>query len=529
MRRRQGVLLAACLAALLGVVPAAVPQEAPADGIATFYWPSRSFNFPIEAANLAKLNPKPTHLQLFHSLNRQPWQAGPKHGVNSLPDIGEGRTGFRFEATRDGEYEFRVQYTYADGSVTPRTDEMSPEKRVVIDTIPPSVRVIPAGNGVEWVATDDYLDPRSVTLECKWPTDTKWTKIEENTSGKPFKAADRYAWQLQPGKTLEVRVSAKDRAGNKGNSTIVRVPDTGAVGTGFPRPGGAGPDWLPPGGDPLKGPATGGLPQPRIDYVNNKDITIDYSLHKIPRSGIKAAHLYVQKPQANWEFVRTDKADVTPAEANPNIVLKYTATIEGTYGFYVIPESGAGQKADPPRPNDPPMIYVVVDVEKPHVKITDIQVRPGGVHGPVVEITWEAADQNLMPNPISLEYSLDRDAKSWQPIKLQTANNLTTTTGRYAWEVPDEKLWHFWVRIRATDKAANTGEFVTEKEVIVDLEKPAGGINKVRGGSAPPVGSGPGSLPPVPAGPGAPMGPGSPSGPPPVPSLPDMMSNKPGG
>ena len=51
------------------------------------------------------------------------------------------------------------------------------------------------GNGVEWVATDDNLDPQGISLECKWPTDAKWTPIRD----KQFRASDSYAWKMPPG------------------------------------------------------------------------------------------------------------------------------------------------------------------------------------------------------------------------------------------------------------------------------------------------------------------------------------------
>src|SRR5205085_634453 len=54
-------------------------------------------------------------------------------------------------------------------------------------------------------------------------------------------------------------------------------------------------------------------------------------------------------------------------------------------------------------------------------------------------------------------------------------------TGRYVWEVPDESLWTFKVRMRVVDKAGNSTTYVWPDDVIVDLEKPTAGIQKVRG------------------------------------------------
>ena len=115
-----------------------------------------------------------------------------------------------------------------------------------------------------------------------------------------------------------------------------------------------------------------------------------------------------------------------------------------------------------------------------------------------MEINWEVADPNLMPNPVSLEWSQDAKATKWNEIKYRLSNT-SQTRGRYTWEVPDPDLWKFYIRIRAVDRTSNTGEHIwagdstdrnkPPQEVIVDLVNPTGGIKGVRGGNMP-AGSG---------------------------------------
>ena len=104
-----------------------------------------------------------------------------------------------------------------------------------------------------------------------------------------------------------------------------------------------------------------------------------------------------------------------------------------------------------------------------------------------------------MPIPISPEWSLDAKAGKWNEIKYRLSNS-TQTTGRYTWEVPEADLWKFYVRARAVDRASNTGEHIWGQdsdrknppvEVIVDLQKPSGGIKGVRNGNTPPGGPAP--------------------------------------
>jgi len=354
--------------------------------------------------------------------------------------------------------------------VSPKENQLAGERRAIIDTVPPRVQIAAVGNGVEWSASDDNLDAREMKLECKWPTSSEWTQVKD----REFRARDNYAWRMPPGKVLEVRVRARDLAGNDGISPIVRVPgDTGAT-VGLPKGGTGGSGGF---GAP-------GLPQPRIGYVKQLDFHVDYTVQKMGRSGVQAAHLFVLIEQGGWELVKRHPVKLLPDEKSHALSVPYKAEREGTFGFYVIPESGAGKRDDDPKRDDPPMVLVVVDTTKPKVQLTGVQVKPGGAKGPVVEFTWEASDPNLMPQPVRLEWSLDKSAAVWTEVKSQLDNNLTATSGRYAWEVPDEKVWKFWVRMSALDKAGNVGEHVWPQEVLVDLVKPSATIDRVRGSPA---------------------------------------------
>ncbi len=467
-----GVALACGIALALVPTEGRVRAQDPFGGLRPTYWPQRAFGIPLDRATFNALSPKPTHLQLYYALNRGAFQKGNKVAVNALQPIAEGKEGFLFDAPRDGDYEFAVQLVYGDGTVSPKENQLAGEVRAVIDTVPPRVQIAAVGNGVEWAATDDNLDPQRVVLECKWPTSAEWTEVKD----RQFRPRDSYAWRMPPGKSLEVRVKARDLAGNDGVSPIVRVPGDAGATVGLPKGSAVG------GSGAFGGP---GLPQPRIDYVKDLEFAVDYTVQKMGRSGVQAAHLFVLKEQGGWELVKRHPVKLAPDDKSHALSLPYKAEREGTYGFYVIPESGAGKRADDPRRDDPPMVLVVVDTTKPKVLLTGVQVKPGGVKGPLVEFTWEVSDPNLMPQPVKLEWSLDKSAAVWNKVAHGLDNNLTNTSGRYAWEVPDEKVWRFWVRASALDKAGNVGEHVWAQEVLVDLEKPSATIERVRGGTNP--------------------------------------------
>ncbi len=491
MRRQGAILLAVCLAALAVARPA---TSQPSGELQLYHIPIRTVDIPVDVSRIEKLSNKPTELQLFARPANGRWAASGRYGLNSLPAITDGKRGFRFTAPEDGEYEFRVQFIYAD-SVNPRESDLTPELRMMVDTTPPAIEVNVSGKSVAWIASDaNRLS--TVNVQCKWAKDGnktfgldsgEWFTVTPKGRD-AFKAEDAFDWSglLQNGQELWVRISAKDPAGNDGFSPPVRVPGNGTFGTAFPKGNNGKPDWPPsnPGGN-------GGLPrpqQPRIEYVSSPDVTVDFTLSKVGRSGVSAFHLYLQNQQdANgWRFIERVPKALQSSDKEQAVALKYKAEKEGLYGFYVVPESGAGYKDDPPAKNESPMLFVVVDWTKPYAKITGVQPRRGGVRGPLVDITWEAVDPNLMPRAISLEYSVDKNAAVWKPISVGLDNDAGKDTGRHTWEVPDENLWKFWVRIRAVDKAANTGEHIWEKEVIVDLEKPSGVITGVRGGNSSP-------------------------------------------
>ena len=150
-------------------------------------------------------------------------------------------------------------------------------------------------NGVEWVATDDNLDPRGVTLQCKWPASREWTTVTDRA----FRTSDRFAWKLDPGKVLEVRVLAKDQAGHETVLAARSRPAGRRDRRRFPRPT--------PGGGRRNGSAAAAasnLPAARIDYVNTLEFDVDYTIEQMGPSGVKAAHLFVRKNQGDWTLVK---------------------------------------------------------------------------------------------------------------------------------------------------------------------------------------------------------------------------------
>jgi hypothetical protein len=481
----------------LGVGPAATSQEPGREPLKTIFFPRRDLSIPVQTAEIEKNHGRVSHLQLYYRVNGGKWLPGAKLPLDGLDTFGRGRKGFNFTAEKDGEYEFSVRFWYPRGDVSPPVEELSPNLDVVIDTVLPLVRVVARGNGVAWEVSDANLDTRSIELQARQGNNSRWLTVTDggdSSSPRLFRPVDRYEWALQPGQNLEVRVKARDQAGNETYSLPVRVPASSTVGAAFPR---GGPEVWPDGGafrDPLGG---GAAPRssPRIEYVNTKDFTVHYTIQRMGRSGIKSARLYVRSDRdaGGWKLAKEFPVNRMPSDRDHTVELPHSVKEDGGYDFFVALESGAGVKADPPKELDQPMLYVVVDTEKPFVKITYVRVSKGGTRGPLVEIGWETQDRTLMADPITLEYADALDAKEWKKIadRLPPGKSQgdsmgnTRYVGQYIWEIPDERVWKFFVRVRAVDRAGNTAESVYPNVVLVDLEVPAAEITGVRGGARP--------------------------------------------
>lgn len=473
MRGRLGRVVGA-LAALAALAPAARGQDR-GYGLDVRYWPLREVNFPVPVEKIEAANPRPTKLRLFVAPDRGRFKLAAERSLDDLDAI-EGdrpRRGFRYACPADGEYDFALQFVFADGDTQPREDSLAAQYRLIVDTRPPAVRIAPYGSsGVEWDVQDENPDPDGVRLEVRWQGTTQWSARTPRT----FQLRDRYTWQgLTAAQPLEVRVVAKDKAGLEMASKVVVLPAAGGTG-------------LPASADPMRQGRAGfgdeDYPnRPQILYHNTRNLSVESRLTRVTRSGVKTAHLWVNDGKGGWRKDRAQEVSIGPADPDPTVRIPFTAPKDGLYGFIVIPENRAGGMQDPPRANDPAQLLVEVDTERPYVKVKAVRVSPGGLVGPRVEIEWEAQDKNLMPDPMVLEYAEDRAGGDWQKIADKVPN-----TGRYVWEVEDKNLWRFFVRVRAVDKAGNAGEDVYGKEVMIDLEKPAAEIDKVHpggGGSYP--------------------------------------------
>jgi hypothetical protein len=389
-------------------------------------------------------------LQLFYSTDRgRTWQPS----AIAPPE----QRHFRFISERDGLYWFAVQTLDQDGRYFPPTlDGAQPSLKVIVDTQPPAVSLhaLPARGGqvgVAWEVRDANLDtlPDALRLEYRSPGSPAWLTVPRNAG------ATQAYWNHETNGVLEVRLRARDKAGNWGEGTTTVSVGGGAV-------TGGGPLGTPRDADPVPaGQAYGAPVDPDRRLVNSKRISLNYELKEIGPSGVSAVELWYTQDGRGWLRYPLPKS----GEEVPRPPLVFEVNSEGVYGFTLVAKSGVGLGERPPQVGDRPQVWVEVDLTKPVVTLESVVVGQGPDKGKLT-IHWTARDKNLGPQPITIAFA-EQAAGPWTPVAENAPN-----TGRYVWSMPERVPYQFLVRVQAADRAGNVGEAVTPNQVKVDLSQP---------------------------------------------------------
>jgi hypothetical protein len=439
------------LLSVVAILPALWPQ-ARAQGPVNpqvLYARQRQIEIPFDT------DPAETHrlkqLTLHYSVDQgRTWRLGATAGPE--------KRRFNFLAEGDGLYLFAVQTTDNNGRNFPeKMDGVTPALRVVIDTVPPVVnlKAVPSrGNevGVAWEVRDDNLDPNSadsIKLDYRVSGSATWTPLFR-TPG-----ASQYYWAPGNNALLEVRLKARDLAGN----TTEAITQTSLANqAGFTNPGYSAGGFDP---SPKANPQA-----PLIDanrkFLNTTRVSLSYEITERGPSGISGVDLWMTTDGRGWSKFQLPKTAFTDATR-----LTFDVQGEGVYGFTLIPKSGVGISAPAPQVGERPHIWVEVDLTKPIVELQSVLVGQGEYKGKL-NISWSASDKNLGSNPITLSYSAT-NAGPWTPFATRIPNS-----GRYLWTMPPlgPDTWQFYLKVEAEDLAHNIGEAITPGLVRVDTLQP---------------------------------------------------------
>ena len=213
-------------------------------------------------------------------------------------------------------------------------------------------------------------------------------------------------------------------------------------------------------------PATGsaGSGTPSVQSVNCRSLVIDFELKGLGTSGIGSVELWYTRNGQIW------RKYPGPAQSSSPFVVDVTE--DGLYGFTVVAKNGMGIGKAPPRPGDPPHVWVDVDTTRPEVHLLSTQA---GVDesGRTLTLRWTATDRNLVARPITLSYA-ENPQGPWMPF----ATNLDNS-GFYSWRMSPGLPSQVLVRVEATDRVGNISGDQSAMPAPLDLTRPTAMIKNV--------------------------------------------------
>jgi hypothetical protein len=399
-------------------------------------------------------------LQLYYSNDLgKTWNVG----ATAAPE----QRKFNFIANSDGLYLFAVQTTDFNNRLFPeRMEGITPQLRVIIDTVPPAITLKPLPPrpnevGVTWDVRDENLDfslPDTIRLEYRIAGNATWIPL--------FRAPGATQHYWNPGTTgvVEVRLRARDLAGNTSEATT-SVGLGKQSGFGNPPVGGGGNTNPPPTGLAL---------DPDRRFLGSKTITLNYEISEKGPSGVSGVDLWMTEDGRSWSKMQLPKAALDPTFMGP---LTFSVPGEGVYGFTLIAKSGVGLSERPPQIGDKPHVWIEVDLTKPVVELQSVLVGEGENKGRL-SIAWSARDKNFGKTPIALSYSV-QNGGPWTTFAERLPN-----TGHYIWKMADRDMpWQFYLKVEAIDLAGNIGEAITPGPVRIDLVQPKAKITDVQAGA----------------------------------------------
>jgi hypothetical protein len=230
----------------------------------------------------------------------------------------------------------------------------------------------------------------------------------------------------------------------------------------------------------------------RGQTINYLAFDLGYEIESRGPSGISRVDLWVTRDDGRT-WLKWSQSDGKGASVRVNLGVPGNPQPEGSYGFRVVPVSGAGLSEREPTAGDAPDMRVVVDVTAPQLDLFPPVGDPNNSNTLVIQ--WKAADKNFTDDPITIEWS-DKPSGPWQPVAaandlVQPASTATPSarrlpnTGSFAWHVPAGLPPRVYLKVVARDSAGNEKTVITRDPVLIDLVKPRAKVSGIVG----PVGS----------------------------------------
>jgi hypothetical protein len=210
---------------------------------------------------------------------------------------------------------------------------------------------------------------------------------------------------------------------------------------------------------------------PDIQYVRDRQVAIDFEVERKGPSGVKIIEVYYTENEG-----RTWKKYWDTTTTAPPLQLPLPER-ECTFGIRLVLYSGVNQSEGPPQSGDRPDLTLCVDRTAPQVEMYAPTLDPSQPNA--LLLRYKVSDANLDPRSVKLEWS-HRPNGDWRPVAASEARPLLQSPGvkECSWVLPPDITDSVYLRLRASDLAGNTSEFITRDPQTVDLQKPTA---KVKG------------------------------------------------
>jgi hypothetical protein len=186
-------------------------------------------------------------------------------------------------------------------------------------------------------------------------------------------------------------------------------------------------------------------------YSDSFRFSLDYELEAVGANGAESIELWGSTDGGkSWERWGSDPDLASPFDIETKD--------EGIFGFRIVVLGRNGLTTPRPLSGETPDIVIVVDKEKPDVRITGASYGEGDRIGSLV-IRYACTDPNLMQRPVTLAFS-DTPSGPWTTIAAGLQND-----GDYVWPADPHLPRRLYLRIDATDRAGNVGSYVLDQAI----------------------------------------------------------------